>query len=282
MLGKSGSNGKEALSQFNYMIKKQIRILTINTWKCDGYYFGRMKILVKQLQEQACDIIVCQECFLSADGRVSTLETLSRRLLMDYVSSPARPKKRIISGISVDSFSGLGVLSKSPIKLLEDFDLPSSEVDGGRKTQLTEIVLEDGSKLLIANVHLTFLRDARELREQQLAEVMKKVKSYDGYQYRLIAGDFAAKPDAPEIKLFLKESGVADCYSLGGGSEPRDARAISRAFQLHNCVDHIFALPLPQGGYPEFADSQIVLDQPDPDTALYPSDHFGIVTTLLL
>jgi endonuclease/exonuclease/phosphatase family metal-dependent hydrolase len=262
---------------------ENVKIITINTWKCDGNYPVRMCMLAEQLGNLSPDIIACQECFKSDDGNADTLKFLAAQLKMNYCFLPGRVKKRYFNNRWVNSLSGLGILSVHPIKYLNDFDLPVVPEDNDRKAQQAEITLPSGTKILITNTHLTHLSHSPGLRKSQAEALARFVTVNEDHPYHIICGDFNAEPGSVEIKTFMERSGAIDCYSAGDGEEPRYSLAEAyHAYRLM-CVDHIFALPMPgTGAYPEFIDSAVVLNVPDKSGGTYPSDHFGISTTLVI
>ena len=254
----------------------KIQLVTINTWKCDGDYYKRRQVLADQLKKLTPHIIACQECFLSLDETIDTLRFLAEELDMYYHFTPARLKPRLLGNDNIMGYSGLGVLSVFRLSLFNEFDLPGSEADIDRKAQQVLIEITERKKLLLTNIHLTHLNNASRLRKSQLSLVAKKVLAVN-YDYNIICGDFNTEPGSDAIKFFKNESGAADCYELGSGLEPR----VSLNGEQAKCVDYIFALPLPQlNTYPTFIKSEIVLNTPD-DEGIFPSDHFGISTTLI-
>jgi len=260
----------------------QIRIITINTWKCDGNYDKRLVLLAEQLKALSPGIIACQECFSSDEANADTLKFLSEKLNMQFGFLPARFRKRLFKGNWVNSFSGLGILSSFPIRELESYILPEVPGDEPRKLQLAEIELPGNNKMIIANTHLTHLRNV-ELRKEQAGFVADKVAAFEEYKYRLICGDLNAMPGSTEINALTSRAKAIDCYAAGGGAEPRYslAEAYNRGIMI--CVDHIFALPYPSTNtYPDFVNSAIVLNAKDHEKGIYPSDHFGICTTLVI
>src|SRR5688572_7849894 len=121
------------------MTDSKIKVLTINTWKCDGEYFARIKIMAEQLIEIQPDIIVCQECFMIEDSDVNTLDFMSRQLSMNKILTSARSKKRKFNNSEVTSISGLGVLSAFPLTLISEMELPFLPEDGERKIQIVTV-----------------------------------------------------------------------------------------------------------------------------------------------
>jgi len=260
--------------------RKEIKIVTINTWKCDGDYRPRMAVLAKQLAALKPHIIACQECFVNRE--VNTLKFLAESLNMNKVYLPGRRKNRYFEGKMTDSESGLGVLSVYPLAQTGFTSLPGNPADSDRKGQRVVANLPTGEKLTLTNVHLTHLNEP-ELRNAQ-AESLATIVSADKHnQYHLICGDFNALIDSPEVRTFRKLSGAIDCYEAGEGAEPRYSLVDPFKQGRRICVDHILSMPL-QGkdSYPEFINSGIVLDKADPVTGLHGSDHFGISTTLVI
>ncbi|XHR96241.1 hypothetical protein ACFJIV_06075 [Mucilaginibacter sp. UC70_90] len=112
---------------------ENVKIVTINTWKCDGEYRLRMGILVKQLKQLKPHVIACQECFYSEEANADTLKFLAAELNMHYCFLPGRSKKRLFEGRMVKSTSGLGILSVYPVTETGSFDLPVVAEDNDRK-----------------------------------------------------------------------------------------------------------------------------------------------------
>ena len=244
-----------------FRVGMNITLLTINTWKCDGDYYPRMEWLAAELKASGAHIILCQECFQTVDGKVDTLSYLSRELNMPGYFVPCRRKSRMFGGIATDSFSGLGVLTDLPVTSQIVIDLPSSPADGGRAAQLLTLDVGAGLSIIMANVHLTHLRNSEALRLRQLEKVLSCMAGSTA-SYRIIGGDFNAHPDSALIEVLKNKIKAVEC--------------------IQHFVDYIFVLPSPiSSDYPSFIHAKTVLDRPDP-TGLYPSDHFGIQTTMIL
>jgi endonuclease/exonuclease/phosphatase family metal-dependent hydrolase len=220
-----------------------------------------MEWLAAELKISGARIILCQECFRTVDGEVDTLSYLSRELNMPGYFVPCRRKSRIFGGIATDSFSGLGVLTDLPVTSQIVIDLPSSPADGGRSAQLLTLDVGAGLSLIMANVHLTHLQNSEALRLRQLENVLSCMTG-SAASYRIIGGDFNARPDSALIEVLKNKIKAVEC--------------------IQHFVDYIFLLPSTVApAYPSFIHSKTVLDRPDP-TGLYPSDHFGIQTTMIL
>ena len=259
----------------------ELTLLTINTWKCDGDYYIRRAVLLKELSAAGAQVILCQECFRSADGQTDTLEYLAAGLGMTAYFVPARRKERLLGGERVDSFSGLGILTSLPVVGQSVIDLPALAADGDRKAQLLTLEPVPGHRMLIGNTHLTHLRDDR-LRREQLNFLLDAIRENDA-DLRLIGGDWNAEADSNVLHDTLQSVRALDCYRLGGGRGPRISLLESLKSDHPICVDHFFALPgAGQEPYPSVLRAEILLDKPDAASGLYPSDHFGIRITLLI
>lgn len=254
----------------------ELTLLTINTWKADGDYYNRREVLKEGLKKSGAQLILCQECFLSIDGTIDTLEYLSQALGMRAYATLTRRKPRLLNGNWVDSFSGMGMLTTLPVSDRMEIELPSDPADGGRKAQLLTIELSPGKTLLIANLHLTHLPDD-DLRRCQLQTVLEAVRNSTA-TIRIIGGDWNTAAGSAILCDMERSESAADCYVLGQGVEPR--------YTLKDhpiCVDHFYTLPSKKelSTYPSFIHAGVVLDRPDEATGLYPSDHFGIRVTLI-
>jgi endonuclease/exonuclease/phosphatase family metal-dependent hydrolase len=260
-----------------------IKIITINTWKCDGNYTLRMRLLAEQLKNLKPDIIACQECFYSDEGNADTLKFLADQLKMKHCFLPGRLKKRLFEGKWVESFSGLGILSAYPVAFVNQADLPAVPEDNDRKAQQAVICLPAGENILVTNTHLTHLQYPIGLRKIQAEALAGFVTADKSCRYQIVCGDFNAIRSSPEIETFMDLTGAIDSYKAGKGTEPRYSPTGAYTDNKLIGVDHIFALPAPgNGACPEFINSGVVLNIPDEATGLYPSDHFGISTTMVL
>jgi endonuclease/exonuclease/phosphatase family metal-dependent hydrolase len=242
-----------------------------------------MRILAKQLNELKPHIIACQECFYSEEAKADTLKFLAVELGMNYCFLPGRSKKRMFEGHLVNSTSGLGILSVYPLQEFAHVSLPAVPEDNDRKALTVSVSIPTGAGLLVTTTHLTHLSHASGLRKKQAEALAGFVNTKVLYPYHIVCGDFNATPDSDEVTAFLAKSGAIDCYTAGNGAEPH--YSLTDAYYKTNkqiCIDQIFALPGPDGHYPQFMNSAVTLNVPDDESGLYASDHFGITTTLVI
>jgi len=242
-----------------------------------------MPILAGQLKKLKAEIIACQECFHSDEGKASTLRFLAGELNMHYSFLPGRFKKRLFEDRWVKSFSGLGILSTYPITAIIELELPGMPEDNDRKAQQALINLPGGEQIFFTNTHLTHTGNKNGLRTLQAEALAGFVTKDVSSKYRIICGDFNAVEGSVEIETFIRMSGAINCYTAGNGAEPAYSLAAPYTENKLICVDHIFSLPIAGGSiYPEFINSGVVLNIQDGTSGLFPSDHFGISTTLII
>ena len=262
-----------------------LRVVTVNTGKCDGEYRARIDLMSSQLGELAPDVILLQECFAAVDGSADTLRALAADLGMHATWAPARRKKRAFESREIESDSGLGILTRVPLAETQAVQLPADPRDGERLAQFGLLEVED-AVVLLANIHLTHLRDSGDLRRDQLATVLAHPwLSRTDVTARLICGDFNVKP--PQVHDMIRVIGggwdICDTYRLGQGEEPHtslaprgDGRGEPRV------IDYILSVEADSNSHPRCIDSAVVLNRRDPTRRFYPSDHFGVATTLIL
>lgn len=181
-----------------------MRVVTLNTWKGDGAYAARLSAMARGLEDLAPDVVLLQEVLDAPALGLHTGHALGRHLGLNVVNLPLREKKRVVEGRSVDSRSGLAVLSRHPVRATLSIPLPSAPQDGERAALVVEINAPHGPTT-VTNLHLTHLDDPG-LRRRQL-EAAQRVAKRPGTA--LIGGDFNAHVEA----FMLSGSGWRDCRS---------------------------------------------------------------------
>lgn len=254
-----------------------LRLLTINTWKCDGLYSQRLVALRVQLQALKPDIVAVQESFHSADAHWCTARYLAEALHMDMALVRQRRKVRQVEGCSADSYSSLAMLSRFPLTDNHGLALPSSVDDGGRSAQLCCVEVA-GVKMLIANVHLSHLSPlagGAALRQQQLQALTQALLAHNAADLQLICGDFNA--GLPELGLAaLAGAPWQDAYrAAGGGSKVTHTSADG----IESDLDHILFTGRQRF---QWVAARVVLHQVDALSGVLPSDHAGVCVELCL
>ncbi|MFM9837811.1 MAG: endonuclease/exonuclease/phosphatase family protein [Cyclobacteriaceae bacterium] len=258
----------------------QIRVVTINTWKCDGNYYKRINELALQLSKLDADIIACQECFMSEAVNADTLKFLADKLHMHYTFARGRVKDRLLENNWIPSSSNLGILSFYPITETHVYDLPCNEEDTDRKILYAKIAITKDRSLELFNTHLTHLTNSP-LKELQFEALITIINANKTNTVQLICGDFNSTINSKNLIDFAKNTSAMDCYQFGNGEEPRYSLVEEYVKGKQICVDHIFAIRPKNERIFSCKNSGVVLDSKGLENNLYSSDHFGIATTLL-
>lgn len=248
-----------------------MRIATLNTWKNDGDYIERLRLMKQQTHLLNPDILLLQEVFSTTDAEYNTARDIAVSTSMEYHLVEARIKNRSIQNQELMSSSGLAIVTSLPIIEHVGIELPSNELDGGRKAQIA-IVNHVKGDLAIVNLHLSHLRDAYELRLAQLHEILAHpfVKECDQL---IIAGDFNTQLESKEMQMLdaygLKDS-FALCNKICSGTSP-EKNGIRKA------IDFI----LIKSKDMQCIDTDITYNINETNTPLYPSDHLGVYADVL-
>lgn len=258
---------------------QKLSVITINTWKCEGDYFARIKYLAEELLKLNPDIVLCQECFCSVPRDVFTLSYLAEQLGMYQSYVPARKKERLFLNECVISESGLGVLSKFETEKNDFCILPNVPGDDERMLQKLTIKLPNSQKLQIANVHLTHIDTLKNHRLNQIEFIVDQIKNPE--ELFIIGGDFNALPDSEEINRLISKANVIDMFSAFDPFVERSSlvEPYEKGKKLN--VDYLFTSKENiENGDIEILDAQTVLNRKDPNNNQCASDHFGIMVKL--
>ncbi len=246
------------------------RLVTLNTWKCDGAYALRLQAMTRQLGLLAPDVVALQECFASTDGAHDTAGHLARALGLHSVVAHARTKNRLCDGVQMASHSGMALLSRWPVRAHVALPLPSDPADGERIALLCQ--LDAGPRTFtVANVHLTHLPSAHALRQLQLRTVLDHPWMRVLTDALVVCGDFNASLHADEIRHFTVPSGAWVDAAHAAGLRPKVT--CPAAGGLGADLDHVLshaASPL------RWLGALLALNSPDALTGVWPSDHFAV------
>lgn len=238
-----------------------MRIVTLNTWKNEGDYPRRLRLICDGLAELEPDVVCLQESFAGAGQ--DTAAAVARHLGLALHAAPARAKLRLHDGRLTDSTSGLAILTRG-VAQSRVLPLPDDPADGERIAQAADL-MTCGRPLRVLNLHLTHLRDAAVLRAAQFQAALAWAQ--DGLPGALVvAGDLNATAQSPE----LAPLGLEPTPSTLQGAHADGPRHTGLA------IDHCVLLR--RGGW-RATRSAPALDRPDPAGWL-PSDHAAVVLDL--
>lgn len=253
----------------------RLKVVTFNTWKCDGEYALRLEAMRQQMQALDADVFALQECFATLDGGTDTARSLARSLDMHLHAAPARRKRRQFQGEWVDSFSSLAVLSRLSIRTGSHMDLPSTRADGGRLAQFCSLE-QAGKSVLVVNTHLSHLlqlEGGSTLRGEQLLALLSQASRMPPHDLTLLCGDFNASMDSPELSPFMRPPwSLVDAFTQAGSGEKFTFRTPEG--QGLN-LDHILRVPSCSPSPMVCLAASVVLNDP----GVLPSDHSGVSVT---
>lgn len=247
-----------------------LRLVTLNTWKCDGAYALRLQTMATQLGALAPDVVALQESYASVDGVHDTARHLAQALGMHWVLAPARTKPRVCEGVVQASHSGMALLSRWPIARHTVLVLPSAAEDGERLALLCQLQA-DQHRLTVANVHLTHLDGAHTRRHQQLHTVLEHPWLHTPRDAAVVCGDFNAPVQSDALRGFVTPLGVWVDAARAAGLHTKVTCPTPGGPGLD--LDHVLsraAAPL------RWHRAQVVLERPDATTGVCPSDHHAL------
>lgn len=255
--------------------------MTINTGKGDGAYARRIGWLADELRRLQPDIVLLQEALATPDGALDTTARLAAELGLASAFAPARRKPREVEGVWLDTWSGLGVLSRYDAFHVESLPLPDHPDDGERVALVVRWPI-GGVDLVIANVHLTHLRDQDALRGRQVATVLAHPWLDGSAGVTLIGGDLNTRPAGLDaLRALASPRRLTDAFEAGGGAADGITIPVGRPRVSGVRVDYLLAVDGSSHAAVRFTGAAIVLDRPDPD-GNYPSDHYGVMVDLHL
>lgn len=257
----------------------RLKVVTFNTWKCDGEYALRLEAMGQQMRSLNADVFALQECFATLDGSADTARFLAHRLGMHLHTAPARRKRRWFQGEWVDSFSSLAVLSRRPMRSAETRELPSSMADGGRVAQFCSLEM-DGRWVLLVNTHLSHLPASDgggALRAEQLRTLLGHAVWMPRHAVTLVCGDFNASMDSSELAPFPAPPwSLVDAY-VQAGADPKVTCHTPGGHALN--LDHLLCVPSRSLAPVSCLEASVVLNEPSQPSGVCPSDHAGVSVT---
>jgi endonuclease/exonuclease/phosphatase family metal-dependent hydrolase len=150
-----------------------------------------------------------------------------------------------------------------------------------RAAHLALVRLPGGASVLAVVTHLHHLGPGAAIRDEQTAAILAWLEGKPASDATIVMGDFNADP-AESSPARLRAAGFRSAYLEANGSEPEvtwPSGLTAPGMDTDGepaCLDYVWIR-----GAAVAARARLVFDRPDPqDPTIYPSDHFGIATTL--
>lgn len=251
-----------------YQSYHRFNAITFDTSSCRDDYRARLGVMTKELQTLTPDILLLQNVFATADNRYNTAAHLARQLRMQCAFLPMRPKLRYLDGRSIQSHSGLAILSRHAIVNGGHIELPCDPRDGQRIAQFADIELQ-GTRVLVANIQLGHRAGTDAARRHQIEKLAECLADAHDFNHILAGGDFNAGRTEPALDPIRALRGFAI-------AEAAPERGVDRLFALTRTPGDRTVASL------VLSESRAELDAADAATNLYPGDRAALACELTL
>lgn len=242
------------------------RVVTLNLWHDKADWPRREAVIAAQLKALQPDVIVLQEVLQHAQLRnqAQTLgDTIGYR--WRFFSKDATDAERRY---------GNAILTRHAIRAeswraLRPFD--------DHRTVAHVRVAIRAREIDMFATHLHYTREGAAIRREQIADVIAYVRDAAGKGPVIVAGDFNAPVDAPEMSTLLDSWKSA--YDIANPRALADADAhttLNPEFHPPLRVDHVLFDP---SAFEVVDSGRLLIEQSD---GVWASDHFGVVATLRL
>ncbi len=237
-----------------------LKVVTLNLYHDKDDWPRRRVQIVRTLKELHPDVIALQEV-IQHETVPNQAAWLAGQLGYDWHFVSVDPADKVRR-------YGNAILTRHPILLRGEQRL--HPLEDSRTAALLRIDV-GGRALNVYATHLHWTDEGGAIRAQQMADLMQYIAATSEGIRSIIAGDFNATADAPELAALRK--GFVDAY----GSQHPDADLVSSStlnlkYFAPKRIDHIFF----QRDAFEPISSQVILDRADAD-GVWASDHFGVL-----
>ena len=260
-----------------------LNVATINVRNRADRWLKRRHLLVAQLVDAAPDLISLQELsFPIGQGRWLRNQ-INARLSGDS-KRPYRLIQKRKAHPMLGYTEGIGILTKLPVLYHEHLALGF----GGRIALRVNVELPTRQTLDFVNVHLHSNAFGKEERLEQVIKLTGWLHDRRWVPLQIVAGDFNEVPNGLAI-AYMKQS-FRSVYERCHAHEPyatfptalvppQPAYDDMQNMGWAGCLDYIFISPAIR----HVLKAAIFCDKPaEDDESLYPSDHVGILSTLVV
>jgi endonuclease/exonuclease/phosphatase family metal-dependent hydrolase len=238
-----------------------LTLVTFNIWHNQGDWAARQPLLIAAIRAVNPDVIALQEVLEDAAvGLPNQARTIADALggyEMHFVSTDAEGAPRRY---------GNAILSRLPVLA---YDWKKLEPLDDYRTAIRARVDVGGRAVDIVNTHLAWQADAQAVRARQLADLIGWLPR-DGTPL-IVAGDFNAVQEDAGLAVLTGERFFS---ALPRGTVPTTLNPAKG--HPPRVIDHVFAEAA------RFAPVRAAVIGAEPTAGEYPSDHFGVATTVRL
>ena len=260
---------------------RSFRAGTLNIWSRFGPWDERLVALRAGLREVDPDILGMQEV-LNHDG-------------FDQAALVSEGRYYIAWGRSSENHgfpTGNAILSRWPITRTEVVELPNGGSDEHRSVVFAECDSPYG-KLPVFCTHLNWKLHhghIRVLQVKALVEAVDRIAPVGSGFPAIVMGDFNAEPDADEIRYLRGPTALGgpcvyfcDAFGTAGDGTPGATFSKNNPFaepirEPERRIDYVFVRGPDDSQRGEPRDARVCFDKAYEGT--FPTDHFGVVTTI--
>ncbi len=261
---------------------RTFRAATLNIWSRFGPWEERLPAIREGLRALAPDVIGMQEV-LRHDG-LDQGALVTEGLGYEVVWGKAAENH----GFPV----GNAILTRWPVLRSEVLALPNGGSDEDRCLVFAEIDAPFG-KLPFFCTHLNWKLHhghVRQLQVKAIAEAVARLAPVERSFPPVLVGDFNAEPDSDEMRFLRGLTGLggehvyfADAFALAGDGSSGLTFSKRNPFaeplrEPERRIDYVYVRGPDDAQRGEPIDARVCFDQAYEGT--YPSDHFGVVTTI--
>ena len=242
-----------------------LTVVTLNLWHDQADWPRRRALILEELRVLRPDVVCLQEVLQHEtlpNQAVALAESLGLRVTFASVDPDGSPKRY-----------GNAILSRHP--MLRTAWKPLDPRSDYRTVAHMRLDFH-GRPLDVFDTHLHHTPEGAPIRAEQIADLLGYVKQTRGRGMVVLAGDFNAAPDTPELRPVMAK--FLDVFAAMDPAAAADSATttLNPAKGLpRRRIDYVFTS---RDGKPALRplSAEIVFDRPAPDGA-WPSDHFGVV-----
>ncbi len=261
------------------------KVATLNIWNRLGPWEERLAAIRAGVRDLAPDVLGMQEVMQLAPDHGDGLDQVTA-IAEGFGYHVAYGRSRD------DPWLGNAILSRWPIARSHVFELPRVGTSERRTLVHADLEAPFGTIPFFVT-HLNWKFDEGHVREVQMREIALRIEALAKPELfpAILVGDMNAEPDSDEIRFLRgltslgggKRVYFQDAFALAGDGSPGTTFARRNPFagtlgEPDRRIDYVFVRGLDDRRRGSPLEARVCFDGPVNGT--FPSDHFGVITTL--
>lgn len=252
----------------------EIKVATLNLHSRHDRWSRRRELIVSELLDTQPDLLSMQEIYRPI-GQARWLRNQVNVRMSGSTNEPYRLLQQPLSHPTRRWFEAIGILTKLAVLAVDKTTLGY----GGRLALRANVELPSRDTLDFVAVHLHHVATDREARAEQVLRLSGWLQSHNAVPLQVVAGDFNEVPSGPAIRLMKQR--FRSAFVEMQGYDPLatfPTALVSQPDNWSGCLDYIFV----SQAIGRVKDARTFCRRPAPDDpTLYPSDHVGLLATLV-